>query len=746
MKFNYAPGMPGYGTRGIDGSTGLTGLSTYFSQYDGDTETSFIKSKIQNNKILFSVDQALPDGRIYWTGDIFIDRNGKVFEIDLSLSNLYKSTSIALNVSGYFEVLKNSPYYSFQRLSNRYSTNPILIDVVYTDPGTGDYTTYPTSIYSNSPADFAQVKYDDKAIAGYYPFEVWTIGSAVDDDAIALVKESINNYWHFGNKNGATVKNTTLYLDFKQTFIESSSTNIAGNVNIVGGIQVTNPAYFYDNLSIDGGLIVGNESFLRGNVAIGSKLAVDSDISTYGSAYIQGSTFIGSDVTVLGNQVIGGKLSVNSDISTYGSAYISGDTFIGGGLTFLGNLALGGKLAVNSDTSIGGNALIAGTLEVDGGSSLLGNTGIGKSPSYPLEVSPNLTTNFTSDYFTGSQVVGRIGSDTATIGNAYIPPYAMIGGSFVSSYIGQNYDNIGVFGFAEGTGNSEVTAGGLFCANQTAGSRAIGVYIKAVTGSNTYGIYQAGGASNYFASPITIESATAGLPLIADANKVIATESAADFRTRIGLGSIATNAEVLAGSSNSVLVTPYNLLARTPEQIGGNPGLVYTATFDDIYTGNLDTYGPVVRAYEYASLNNQYYYPNYTSYTSFYGRIIPANLSFYYQINTRFQKLAQFYLTLDISTSSSGGIGQYIRFNYNPQLSGSGSLYSTDRWTWMTTYVTAMAVNYFTNTFIPLHISFSNVSPTQNSIQIHRQDHGNFANAQRFYIRVAGVLPLSNIY
>ena len=710
MKFNYAPGMPGYGTRGIDGSTGLTGLSTYFSQYDGDTETSFIKSKIQNNKILFSVDQALPDGRIYWTGDIFIDRNGKVFEIDLSLSNLYKSTSIALNVSGYFEVLKNSPYYSFQRLSNRYSTNPILIDVVYTDPGTGDYTTYPTSIYSNSPADFAQVKYDDKAIAGYYPFEVWTIGSAVDDDAIALVKESINNYWHFGNKNGATVKNTTLYLDFKQTFIESSSTNIAGNVNIVGGIQVTNPAYFYDNLSIDGGLIVGNESFLRGNVAIGSKLAVDSDISTYGSAYI------------------------------------SGDTFIGGGLTFLGNLALGGKLAVNSDTSIGGNALIAGTLEVDGGSSLLGNTGIGKSPSYPLEVSPNLTTNFTSDYFTGSQVVGRIGSDTATIGNAYIPPYAMIGGSFVSSYIGQNYDNIGVFGFAEGTGNSEVTAGGLFCANQTAGSRAIGVYIKAVTGSNTYGIYQAGGASNYFASPITIESATAGLPLIADANKVIATESAADFRTRIGLGSIATNAEVLAGSSNSVLVTPYNLLARTPEQIGGNPGLVYTATFDDIYTGNLDTYGPVVRAYEYASLNNQYYYPNYTSYTSFYGRIIPANLSFYYQINTRFQKLAQFYLTLDISTSSSGGIGQYIRFNYNPQLSGSGSLYATDRWTWMINIVTTMGVNYFTNTFIPLYISFSNVSPTQNSIQIRRQDYGNFANGLKLYINVAGVIPLLNFY
>ena len=64
----------------------------------------------------------------------------------------------------------------------------------------------------------------------------------------------------------------------------------------------------------------------------------------------------------------------------------------------------------------------------------------------------------------------------------------------------------------------------------------------------------------------------------------------------------------------------------------------------------------------------------------------------------------------------------------------------------MTTYVTAMAVNYFTSLFFPLDIQFNNVTSTQNYIQIHRQDHGNFANAQRFYIRVAGVLPLSNIY
>ena len=38
MKFEYAPGLPGYGTQGADGSDGLLGVSFYFSEYAGDTD------------------------------------------------------------------------------------------------------------------------------------------------------------------------------------------------------------------------------------------------------------------------------------------------------------------------------------------------------------------------------------------------------------------------------------------------------------------------------------------------------------------------------------------------------------------------------------------------------------------------------------------------------------------------------------------------------------------------------------
>jgi len=60
MKFNYAPGLPGYGTKGVDGSTGLLGLGMYYTSYDGVLDTATISVKIQTNKLLLSTDTLLP--------------------------------------------------------------------------------------------------------------------------------------------------------------------------------------------------------------------------------------------------------------------------------------------------------------------------------------------------------------------------------------------------------------------------------------------------------------------------------------------------------------------------------------------------------------------------------------------------------------------------------------------------------------------------------------------------------------
>ena len=54
MKFQTAPGLPGYGTQGVDGSSGLSGLATYFSSYNGQSDGTIIRSRLQNNKNLFA--------------------------------------------------------------------------------------------------------------------------------------------------------------------------------------------------------------------------------------------------------------------------------------------------------------------------------------------------------------------------------------------------------------------------------------------------------------------------------------------------------------------------------------------------------------------------------------------------------------------------------------------------------------------------------------------------------------------
>ena len=224
-KFIYGPGLPGYGTAGVDGSTGLSGLATYFSVYNGNSDSITIKGKIIANKELFSNDSYLPGypDRIYQTGDIFIDSNARIFEIDLAAPNKYTDTGVFLNTSGFFDSgpgQAGAP--GFLRYSNKYSTDKFLIDSVYSNT-VGNYTAYPVSIYDNAPIYFGKINYIGAEILpdlnGWYPFEVWTIGNANPGDAannaIALARKGNSNEWHFGNYDGGNLRDSSLYLDFE---------------------------------------------------------------------------------------------------------------------------------------------------------------------------------------------------------------------------------------------------------------------------------------------------------------------------------------------------------------------------------------------------------------------------------------------------------------------------------------------------------------------------------------------------
>jgi len=278
-KFDYAPGLPGYGTRGIDGSTGLTGLATYFSSYDGTTDSITIKSKIVSNKILFPTDELLPGypGRVYQTGDTFIDKNGRVFQIDFDEVDLYTNTGQQLNTSGFFESGPNTvqtPIY--ERYSNAFTTSKFLIDIVYETTGSiGNYAANPgsgdSSIYGIRAVDFAQVKYVDNAIGSYHPFTVWTNSTDTNDadQAIALVKADNSTNWRFGNAvtDGTPRSGVDLYLDFDTVYGTFSGTINATNLYLPGWLKVDMDVSF------------GSDVYIGGTLYGGSPIAVGDDLN-----------------------------------------------------------------------------------------------------------------------------------------------------------------------------------------------------------------------------------------------------------------------------------------------------------------------------------------------------------------------------------------------------------------------------------------------------------------------------------
>ena len=228
-EFQYAPGMPGYGTRGIDGSVGLPGLAMYFSEFNGFSDIAAITNKIVNNKVLFTIpDETLPNypNRLYVTGDLFIDKNTYVFEIDLSTSNLFVPKNISLNTSGAFvsQIPRVGAPTTFERFSNKFDSvsDRLLIDniLAWTTPGAGGYAVR-GDIYENATTDYGKINYvgDDvmTAIASdYYLYQTWTNGGITTDDHIALVREKTGSNWHLGNKTSGIFRDVNLSLDFKQ--------------------------------------------------------------------------------------------------------------------------------------------------------------------------------------------------------------------------------------------------------------------------------------------------------------------------------------------------------------------------------------------------------------------------------------------------------------------------------------------------------------------------------------------------
>lgn len=482
-KFEYAPGLPGYGTRGVDGSAGETGLSSYFCAYDGDNDAASIRNRILANNILFPGSISLPDGRTYQRGDIFIDKNAKIYEIDFIAPNYFSDTGIRINTTGIFEDSLLNSDSGYDRYSNLYGgTSNILIDNVMGTGSVGNYTQTPAYVYGNSLRNYGQIKFvdvPDPCIA-FYSFVTYTSGES-DDDAFSIVKEIGSNKFRIGNTSDASAlifRNTELSLDFAEVQI-AQDLSVGGNIygNVVGTIVANSldlPGYLKVGTTIDvsgavkcastltvTGTIYGN---LTGNVtgnvtgnlsgtatnATNIIVADESTDTTCYPVFVTNTTgtlppktgtnlsFNSNTGRLTATEIYGGNLQVdNININT---ATLSSDTTL--------NITSAGLLSITSTgTTINSNASITGTLGAGSTTiSSLRTTG-DASISGKLTVTGTLSagaTTLSSLGVTGNaSVTGTLGAGATTLSSLGVTGNASVTGT------------LGV------TGNTSITGGNL---------------------------------------------------------------------------------------------------------------------------------------------------------------------------------------------------------------------------------------------------------------------------------------------
>jgi hypothetical protein len=367
MKFQYAPGLPGYGTQGADGDDGLLGMSIYFSEFDGD-ESAAISPKIAANNILTSDDTSLPGSptRVYQTGDIFIDINGKVYEIDLSLVNKYAPTGERLNTSTIFvSGVDTSTDPVFKRYYNAYTDNDkFLVDNVFSGD-VGNYTLSPASvngIYGLGARDFGQIKFVDASINNYLPYTVWnnTTNTGAPETAIALVKEYDSNTWRLGNiDNAENVRDVSLSLDFKDVYVGGLDGTGTIHASVSGSITT-------NNLDLPGWLKVGGATTLESSLDVKENIYVGEDIEFAGDGSF--NIFTPDENSATAN------LNIRTGNVTGDGNFVTGRIFINpgdGGIKNNDNGMDGGNVDVEAGT--GGNG--GGSMRSGGDGGLITITG-----------------------------------------------------------------------------------------------------------------------------------------------------------------------------------------------------------------------------------------------------------------------------------------------------------------------------------------------------------------------------------
>lgn len=222
MKFKYSPGLIGYGPRGTDGSSGLPGMSIYFTDYDIFINKSYIETAIENNYVLWTTAEPntlLTQGRKYNTGDLLMDTRGVIYEINKS-TNTFTQTPGQLSKVEYFTTNNSRTSNGFERWFNFNSpttSEGYLIDNLNIK-NLVNFKYEDSSIYGIQEKNFTRIEGSDVSKNGYNTFTLYSSGenSNTDDHkSIALVYNQPENEFRLGNVDNSTgnIRNTCLTFD-----------------------------------------------------------------------------------------------------------------------------------------------------------------------------------------------------------------------------------------------------------------------------------------------------------------------------------------------------------------------------------------------------------------------------------------------------------------------------------------------------------------------------------------------------
>jgi hypothetical protein len=246
MKFEYSPGLIGYGAVGIDGSAGLQGAAIYFTDRNPLTDEISINNLIENNEILWTYvvpGTKLPSGRTYNDGDVFIDFRGFIYKINLFSDPKFINTEAVLNKSTFFYNTSIDTNNEFRRWQNMIDVSSrYLIDNRLSPNLSFNYSQFPLSIYGILMKDFARIEHKDSLNDLYDGFSLYSSGVNVlsdDNESFGIVRDVSSNTFRIGNLDDLSVRNTNLNFDVNTLLQKRENSNLF-NKNTPSGTVLTN--------------------------------------------------------------------------------------------------------------------------------------------------------------------------------------------------------------------------------------------------------------------------------------------------------------------------------------------------------------------------------------------------------------------------------------------------------------------------------------------------------------------------